>query len=132
MPEIITGKNLSEGIGFGSVIISEQAEINISDEKIESSQVKKEIKSFKDSIQKAHIQLRKLRDNVGEHLDEDSAAIFDAHIMMLDDPGFNKLIVEHIENLHKAEFAIKLAGEEYVRQFETLSSDYMRARALDI
>lgn len=33
MPEIITGKNLSEGIGFGSVIISEQAEINISDEK---------------------------------------------------------------------------------------------------
>ena len=132
MPEIITGKNLSEGIGFGSVIISEQAEINISDEKIESSQVKNEIKSFKDSIQKAHIQLRKLRDNVGEHLDEDSAAIFDAHIMMLDDPGFNKLIVEHIENLHKAEFAIKLAGEEYVRQFETLSSDYMRARALDI
>ena len=34
--------------------------------------------------------------------------------MMLDDPGFNKLIVEHIENLQKAEFAIKLAGEEYV------------------
>lgn len=132
MPEIITGNQLSEGIGFGSVIISNEVDVEISKEKIESNQVENEIKAYKDSVQKAHIQLRKLRENVGENLDEDSAAIFDAHIMMLDDPGFNEQIIEHINALNNAQLAIELAGKVYVEKFETLESEYMRARALDV
>src|SRR5690625_1281927 len=132
MPEIITGLNLSEGIGFGSIFISNRVDIEVSETKIESAQIEKEIEKYKESIQDAHIQLRKLRENVGENLDEDSAAIFDAHIMMLDDPGFNQQILENINNLHNAEQAIQLAGKVYITKFESLDSEYMRARALDV
>lgn len=132
MPEIITGLKLSEGIGFGSIFISTRAEIEVSDTAIDKAHVDKEISAYKDSIQKAHIQLRKLRENVGTHLDEDSAAIFDAHIMMLDDPGFNEHIINNINSLYNAEKAIELAGEIYITKFESLDSEYMKARALDV
>lgn len=132
MPEIITGNQLSEGIGFGSIIISNEVDVEITRETIASNQIETEIKAYKDSVQKAHVQLRKLRENVGENLDEDSAAIFDAHIMMLDDPGFNEQIIEHIKAQNNAESAIESAGKVYVEKFETLESEYMRARALDV
>ena len=132
MPEIITGLKLSEGIGFGSIFVSREADIEISESEIDTAQIDDEISAYKESIQEAHIQLRKLRESVGEHLDEDSAAIFDAHIMMLDDPGFNEQIINHISNLNNAEKAIQLAGEVYITKFESLDSEYMKARALDV
>src|SRR5699024_8606661 len=132
MPEIIAGLKLSEGIGFGSIFISERADIEASNREIDAGQIEEEISAYKESIQAAHIQLRKLRENVGEHLDEDSAAIFDAHIMMLDDPGFNEQIINSINNLNNAEKAIQLAGEVYITKFESLDSEYMKARALDV
>ncbi|MBF0752814.1 phosphoenolpyruvate--protein phosphotransferase [Jeotgalicoccus nanhaiensis] len=132
MPEIIAGLKLSEGIGFGSIFISERADIEASNREIDAGQIEEEISAYKESIQAAHIQLRKLRENVDEHLDEDSAAIFDAHIMMLDDPGFNEQIINSINNLNNAEKAIQLAGEVYITKFESLDSEYMKARALDV
>lgn len=132
MPEIITGLNLSEGIGFGSVFISNRVDIEVSDLKIDSTQIEHEIARYEKSVQQAHIQLRQLRENVGDNLDEDSAAIFDAHIMMLDDPGFNSEIVKNINGLHNSEQAIKLSGRIYIERFEALDTEYMRARALDI
>ena len=132
MPEIITGLKLSEGIGFGSIFISKKADIDVSDEMIDAAQIDEEISAYKESIQQAHIQLRILRENVGEHLDEDSATIFDAHIMMLDDPGFNEQIINNINSLNNAEQAIQLAGQVYITKFESLDSEYMKARALDV
>ncbi len=132
MPEIITGLKLSEGIGFGSIFISKRADIDVSDEIIEAAHIDEEISAYKESIQQAHIQLRILRENVGEQLDEDSAAIFDAHIMMLDDPGFNEQIINNINSLNNAEKAIQLAGQVYITKFESLDSEYMKARALDV
>ena len=132
MPEIITGLKLSEGIGFGSIFISTRAEIEVSETTIDKAQVDKEISAYKESIQHAHIQLRQLRENVGSHLDEDSAAIFDAHIMMLDDPGFNEQIINNINNLYNAQKAIQEAGKSYITKFESLDSEYMKARALDV
>lgn len=132
MPEIITGLKLSEGIGFGSISISTRAEIEVSETTIDKAQVDKEISAYKESIQHAHIQLRQLRENVGSHLDEDSAAIFDAHIMMLDDPGFNEQIINNINNLYNAQKAIQEAGKSYITKFESLDSEYMKARALDV
>lgn len=132
MPEIITGNQLSEGIGFGSIFISTRAEIEVSETTIDKAQVDKEISAYKESIQHAHIQLRQLRENVGSHLDEDSAAIFDAHIMMLDDPGFNEQIINNINNLYNAQKAIQEAGKSYITKFESLDSEYMKARALDV
>lgn len=132
MPEIISGLKLSEGIGFGSIFISTRAEIEVSETTIDKAQVDKEISAYKESIQHAHIQLRQLRENVGSHLDEDSAAIFDAHIMMLDDPGFNEQIINNINNLYNAQKAIQEAGKSYITKFESLDSEYMKARALDV
>ncbi|WP_213810095.1 phosphoenolpyruvate-utilizing N-terminal domain-containing protein [Jeotgalicoccus sp. WY2] len=123
---------MSEGIGFGSIFISKRADIDISERKIDAAHINEEISAYKESIQQAHIQLRILRENVGEHLDEDSAAIFDAHIMMLDDPGFNEQIINNINSLNNAEKAIQLAGQVYITKFESLDSEYMKARALDV
>src|SRR5699024_2996852 len=49
----------------------------------------------------------------------------------LDDPGFNEHIINSINNFNNAEKAIQLAGEVYITKFESLDSEYMKARALD-
>ena len=58
MPEIITGLKLSEGIGFGSIFISKRADIDVSEREIDAAHINEEISAYKESIQKAHIQLR--------------------------------------------------------------------------
>ena len=82
---------------------------------------------------KAQTQLRALYDKAVVEAGENYAAIFQIHIMMLDDDNFVTSIQEIIKNQKKsAAYAVKTAGETFAEKFASMDDEYLKARAADV
>ena len=74
-----------------------------------------------------------LRDQIARSANKYDAAIFDAHLMFLNDPEFLDGVRHTIEAEHvNAEWAWKNAIDSSAQSFEAIDDEYMRARAADV
>lgn len=92
-----------------------------------------EIERFQHAVEQAHKELENIYHDKKENLGDDNAAIFQAHIAMLNDPEFNKGVIDKINSDGEcAEYATKLISDQYYEMFSAMDDDYFRERALDI
>ena len=74
-----------------------------------------------------------LRDQIARSANQYDAAIFDAHLMFLNDPEFLDGVRHTIDTEHvNAEWAWKNAIDSSAQKFEAIDDEYMRARAADV
>ena len=125
-----TGKSILKGIAIGKVKFFKKEQAKISDV---VSDVETELKNFEEAKKKAQTQLRALYDKAVVEAGENHAAIFQIHIMMLDDNNFVTSIQEIIKNQKKsAAYAVKTAGETFAEKFASMGDEYLKARASDV
>ena len=125
-----TGKSILKGIAIGKVKFFKKEQAKISDV---VSDVETELKKFEEAQKKAQTQLRALYDKAVVEAGENYAAIFQIHIMMLDDNNFVTSIQEIIKNQKKsAAYAVKTAGETFAEKFASMDDEYLKARAADV
>lgn len=125
-----TGKSILKGIAIGKVKFFKKEQAKISDV---VSDVETELKKFEEAKKKAQTQLRALYDKAVVEAGENHAAIFQIHIMMLDDNNFVTSIQEIIKNQKKsAAYAVKTAGETFAEKFASMDDEYLKARAADV
>ena len=125
-----TGKSILKGIAIGKVKFFKKEQAKISDV---VSDVETELKKFEEAKKKAQTQLRTLYDKAVVEAGENHAAIFQIHIMMLDDNNFVTSIQEIIKNQKKsAAYAVKTAGETFAEKFASMDDEYLKARAADV
>ncbi|MEA1976103.1 MAG: phosphoenolpyruvate--protein phosphotransferase, partial [Bacillota bacterium] len=92
-----------------------------------------EIERIKDTIENVESDLNLLYKEKKKVLGEEGAQIFKAHLMILNDPEiFNKIRTYIINEKMNAEYASKLAIQEFVHIFESMDDEYFRQRAMDI
>lgn len=126
-----TGTSASPGIALGKALIYEQEELII--EKKEINSVKEEINRFDEALQISKKELKEVKQKALEELGEDKAAIFEAHLMVLDDPELINSTKSKIESENlNAEFAFKTIIDQFIQMFESMDNEYMRERAADI
>ncbi|MGL4572121.1 MAG: phosphoenolpyruvate--protein phosphotransferase [Clostridium sp.] len=121
----------SKGYAIGKVFLQEHEEIVITDEKIT------DVALEKDKLQKAldasKEQLEKIKVKAADEMGEEKAAVFEAHITLLDDPEFTGAMAMEIENNNtNAMKAVENVTNSFVAIFESMDNDYMRERAADI
>ena len=76
---------------------------------------------------------QKLRDQIARAANAYDAAIFDAHLMFLNDPEFLNGVRQKIEAERvNAEWAWRSAVDASAQSFEAIDDEYMRARAADV
>lgn len=126
-----TGTSASPGIALGKALIYEQEELII--EKKEINSVKEETNRFDEALQISKKELKEVKQKALEELGEDKAAIFEAHLMVLDDPELINSTKSKIESENlNAEFAFKTIIDQFIQMFESMDNEYMRERAADI
>lgn len=81
----MTGIGASEGVSIGKVLLFIAEEIVIPETKAENSTIEAELAKLRDGLKQSKIQLIAIREKVKEKMGEDKAAIFDGHIMLLED-----------------------------------------------
>ncbi|WP_434511879.1 phosphoenolpyruvate--protein phosphotransferase [Desulfitobacterium sp. AusDCA] len=123
----------SPGIGIGRVYILGEEPLVIDKTPIEPKNLEAELKLLEDSIKKSEDQLYKLMVNVKQKLGKDQAAIFEAHLMMLQDNAFLDEIRAKISHeLASATFAVDQVVHKYSAQFLKIEDEYLRERATDL
>lgn len=92
-----------------------------------------EIKKFDDALAKTIKDIEGVKERAAKRLSEEELAVFDAHLMMAQDPEFASQIKAMIENDEvNAEYAADTIANQMVAMFEAMDNDYFRERAADI
>ena len=123
----------SEGFAAGRAYVYKNKQAGIEMRTVASEDVAGELSRLEEGMKQSRIQLRSLKEKISLELDEDKAQIFEAHMMMLEDPEFIGTIREAIRNDRaNAEYAVKKTADHYISMFEQIEDAYMRERAADI
>lgn len=128
---MLKGIAASQGVVIGRALVIEEAEQEIV--KIEPGDRSAEVERFRQAVEASKQQLEKIREIAEKNLGADKAAIFEAHVMMLEDPEFTGSIEQKIINEgENAEYASRGVTEIFVGIFESMDNEYMRERAADV
>ena len=95
--------------------------------------VAKEIERYQMASQKASEQLKQLYDKALQEVGEANAAVFEVHMMMLEDDDYVSSIVNMIETQEvNAEYAVAVTGDNFAELFSQMDDEYFKARAADV
>ena len=130
---MISGILASPGIAFGKALLLKEDEIVINRKKISDDQVEQEVQRFLDGRSKAALQLEAIRVKAGESLGEEKAAIFEGHIMLLEDEELEQEIIDLIKKEHaSADAAAYSVIDGQAKALEELDDEYLKERAADV
>jgi len=128
----LVGQSISKGIVFGKPFII-KPELQIESYKISHDQIETEIKRFKQAILKTKEDLLKTKAKAIKELDEKSADIFQAHLLLLEDPLLVNEVIEKIKEEEKnIESVINSVVSNFVSMFENVEDKYKKGYASDI
>lgn len=131
--QVVEGLAVSEGVSIGRAVVLETRELDVYRFPLVEADVELEVARFREAVGRAQEQNRATREEVGEELGEDLAAIFDAHGLLLADTLFLERIIERIRSAHvNAEWALYKATEELAERFANLEAPHLRERADDL
>ncbi|MGG3007505.1 phosphoenolpyruvate--protein phosphotransferase [Geobacillus stearothermophilus] len=102
-------------------------------EKRAVADVEAEVARLEAAVAKAKEELEAIKQHALEKLGEDKAAIFAAHLLVLDDPELLNPIKEKIQTERvNAEYALDQTASFFISMFEAMDNEYMKERAADI
>ena len=115
----------SKGYAIGKVFIQEHEEIVITDAKIEDVAAEKE--NLRVALEASKQQLTAIKEKTLAEIGEHEAAVFEAHLTLLDDPEFTGQMEMTIENDSlNAMKAVQNVTDTFVMIFESMDDAYMR------
>ncbi|HEY0209136.1 phosphoenolpyruvate-protein phosphotransferase PtsI [Acerihabitans sp.] len=130
---MISGILASPGIAFGKALLLKEDDIVINRKKISASQVEQEVERFLAGRTKASAQLEAIKTKAGETFGEEKEAIFEGHIMLLEDEELEQDIIALIkEDLATADAAVYSVIETQAKALEELDDEYLKERATDV
>lgn len=130
---LIQGIAGAEGIAIGKAYVHVEEEIVIDHHPIRPEDVKAEIGRLQGAMALSREQLETVRASALAQTGEKEAAIFDAHIAILDDPALFDDVRALIEGeLQPAAAAVESVARQYEETFAAMDDDYLRERAADI
>jgi phosphotransferase system enzyme I (PtsI) len=127
---MISGILASPGITFAKALLLQEDEISINTAKV--SDVDKEIARFLDARKVSAAQLEVVKEKARETFGEEKEAIFEGHIMLLEDEELEEDIISYItDNKCSADFAVQHIVEQNATMLQELEDPYLRERAAD-
>lgn len=125
------GIALSEGYAIAEALVIREKKADYSKKVINDISLEK--KRLKEAIEKTKEQLSLLRDVTKEKISADAADIFNAHILIADDPEVLKRVEALLKKeLCNVEYLINIVYEDFAITMENLDTQYFRERASDL
>ncbi len=132
MFKLIKGIAASDGVAIAKAYLLVEPDLTF-DKNEKVTDVEGEVAKFNSAIEASKVELTKIRNNAEVQLGADKAAIFDAHLLVLDDPELIQPIQDKIKNENaNAATALTDVTTQFVTIFESMDNEYMKERAADI
>jgi len=127
---MLKGSPASEGIGLGRAIVIRESDSEISNTQV--TDVNTELNRFLAAVERAKEEIKEIKETAQRNLGEKNAMIFDAHLLILEDPELLSMVKENISKGMNAESALDESAKFFETILNSLEDEYMRERANDI
>jgi len=130
---MITGIPASPGIVFGKALVLKEEKIVLDTQKISENQVEAEVARFYAGREAAVEQLNSIHQRALKSLGEEKAAIFEGHLMILEDEELEEEIIDYLRsNKVNASVAASKIIDQQVEMLSEIDDEYLKERAGDI
>ena len=130
---MITGIPASPGIVFGKALVLKEEKIVLATQKISEDQVEAEVACFYAGREAAVEQLNSIHQRALKSLGEEKAAIFEGHLMILEDEELEEEIIDYLRS-HKVNASVAASKiiDQQVEMLSEIDDEYLKERAGDI
>lgn len=130
---MISGILASPGIVFGKALVLKEEQIVLDKRKISDDEVESEVARFYKGREAAAAQLTAIKEKARQTLGEEKEAIFEGHLMILEDEELEEEIVSYLKE-HKvtADVAASVIIDQQVAMLSDIDDEYLKERAGDI
>ena len=130
---MITGIPASPGIVFGKALVLKEEKIVLDTQKISEDQVEAEVARFYAGREAAVEQLNSIHQRALKSLGEEKAAIFEGHLMILEDEELEEEIIDCLRS-HKVNASVAASKiiDQQVEMLSEIDDEYLKERAGDI
>ncbi|MFM8468895.1 MAG: phosphoenolpyruvate--protein phosphotransferase [Limisphaerales bacterium] len=130
---IFRGIPVSPGICVGKVLLLGQQRAQVTRREISEADVSRELERLEQGLLATRQQLQDIQQQVTQAMGAKDASIFEAHILVLDDPTLLEGVTRMIaDEKMTAEWAFHVVAERFAKTLEALPDDYLRERVADL
>ncbi|MDP4609914.1 MAG: phosphoenolpyruvate--protein phosphotransferase [Opitutales bacterium] len=130
---ILEGIPASPGVAHGTALVYLQKQLDIPSFDLEESAVDQEIERLDHAILETRSEITSVRNKVAESLGEGEAAIFDAHLMVLEDNALISEVIAEVRSSKKnVEHCYNNVAQRYISFFSSMEDEYLKERVSDI
>lgn len=131
--KVYKGIAVSPGVSRGKIIVLSKKEDSVPHRHLADDELPRESERFEQALAETRRQILEVQRKVSEGIGAEDASIFDAHLLVLEDPT---LIEEVNRRIHgqkvNADFAFHDFIQKYTATLSAIDDDYLRERAADM
>ena len=129
----VQGIAASQGIAYGQVFLYLQSDIEVPSYQVEPEKRIEEVARFDRALVVTRQQVAKIKNEVEKNIGPEEAAIFDAHLMVLEDEALIGETIREFEGTGRnIETCFHQVSSRYVQAFTEIDDEYLRERAGDL
>ncbi len=129
----VPGIAASQGIAYGQIFVYLQSEVEVPGYQVEPEKHIDEVARFDRALVVTRQQISKIKNEVEKNIGPEEAAIFDAHLMVLEDEALiGETIREFEATGRNIETCFHKISSRYVQAFSEIDDEYLRERAGDL
>lgn len=130
---IFRGIPVSPGVSRGKIIVLTKSQNRVPEQHLSEADLPNEIQRFEQALIKTRHQILEMQEQVSERLGAQEGAIFDAHLLVLEDPVFIEEVTRRIQNERlTAEYAFQQVADRFISGLSAIDDEYLRERAADM
>lgn len=130
---MLRGIGVSTGVAAGPVFLLTTEEDRVVERDISEDEIAREIARFEDALISTRHQIREIQKQVEGVLGPESAGIFDAHLLVVDDRSLVEEVIRGLKQQKKnVESVLRVVAERYASALLRVEDDYLRERAVDV
>ncbi len=127
------GIPVSSGVCRGKVFVLNHRQINVPQAEISEAEIDKEVVRLEQALIQTRKQILEVQRLVNEALGAEQANIFEAHLLVLDDPTLIDEVTRRIQaDKINVEFAYQCVAEKFIETLSKVEDEYLRERAKDL
>lgn len=132
--KVFRGIGVSPGVCRGKILVLARSQDNrVPKQHLGEEQLFSEMQRLEQALVATRRQILEVQRQVSQSLGPEEASIFDAHLLVLEDPTLTeevsrKIMTEKVT----AEFAFQQVADKYIRGLTAIDDEYLRERATDV
>ncbi len=129
----LKGLAVSKGIAYGEAFVMLKRDVETPVYEIRDADKPAEIKRFQDAIVKTRNEIQELKSKLVKDVGEAESAIFDAHLMVLEDVAIIQETLQTFEREHfNIEYCYSSVINKFISAFERIEDSFILERIADL